>query len=136
MGVWRVDLESDTNFYGQPETLFAVKNDPLAYYVNDGSQVGDVYCTAIGRSTNTGLTAESPLNSLATLLGRYKVDHGDTVYVDTGIYALTAPLEIRVDSGSSTNYITSKAAPTSCRRHRDTNSGGGAVDDLQYIRNR
>lgn len=135
-GVWRVELEADTNVCGQTETLFAVKNDPLAYYVNDGSQLGDVYCMAIGRSTNTGLTVESPLNSLATLLGRYKVDHGDTVYVDTGIYALTAPLEIRVESGSSTNYLVFQGSTNEAAGGTViTNSSGGAVVDLQYSRN-
>lgn len=134
-GVWRVELEADTNVCGQTETLFAVKNDPLAYYVNDGSQLGDVYCMAIGRSTNTGLTVESPLNSLATLLGRYKVDHGDTVYVDTGIYALTAPLEIRVESGSSTNYLVFQGSTNEAAGGTViTNSGGGAVVDLQNSR--
>ena len=135
LGAWRVELESDPGVFGQTDNPFAVKNDPSAYYVNDVSTNGDVYCSAIGRSTNNGLTAATPLNSLASLLGRYKVEPGDTVYVDTGVYALSAPLEIRAETASSTNYLviqgsTNEAAGGSVI----TNSGSGAVIDLQSSR--
>jgi hypothetical protein len=46
MGVWRVCTTN--GLCGQTETPFAVKNDPLFYYVNDGSTNNDVYCTAPG----------------------------------------------------------------------------------------
>ena len=41
-GVWRV-CTTNSSVCGQTETLFAIKNDPVAYYVNDNSTVGDVY---------------------------------------------------------------------------------------------
>ncbi len=136
MGVWQVVLEGATNVYGQTETLFAVKNEPLAYYVNDGSTLGDVFSSAIGRSTNSGLSATSPLNSLATLLGRYKVEHGDTVYVDTGVYALSVPLVVSVPAVAPTNYLVIQGSPNEKFGGTVfTNSGSGAVLDLQYSQN-
>ncbi len=135
-GVWRVELQSATNIFGQTETLFAVKNEPLAYYVNDGSQLGDVYCSAIGRSTNSGLTTNEPLNSLATLLGRYKVEHGDTVYVDTGVYSQSVPLVVSVPAAAPTNYLVIQGSPNEKFGGTVfTNSGDGAVFDLQATRN-
>lgn len=132
MGVWQVVLEGATNFYGQTETLFAVKNEPLAYYINDGSTLGDVYCSAIGRSTNSGLSAAAPLNSLATLLGRYKVEHGDTVYVDTGVYPLSVPLVVSVPAVAPTNYLVIQGSwNEKYGGSVFTNSGSGAVFDLQ-----
>lgn len=103
-GVWRV-CTTNSSVCGQTETLFAIKNDPVAYYVNDNSTVGDVYCTGPGRATNSGLSAAAPLNSLATLLSRYKVEHGDTVYVDTGVYPRTAPLTIAISAIAPTNRL-------------------------------
>lgn len=132
MGVWRVQLESDTNVYGQTETLFAVKNEPLAYYINDGSTLGDVFCDGMGRSTNSGLSAAAPLNSLATLLGRYKVEHGDTVYVDTGVYPLGVPLVVSVPSVAPTNYLVIQGSwNEKYGGSVFTNSGSDAVLDLQ-----
>ena len=136
MGVWKVELESDTNVFGQTETLFAVKNDPVVYYVNDGSTNHDVYCTAAGSPTNTGVSKDSPLDSLETLQNRLKVEHGDTIYVDTGIYSRSTPLVFAVPSASATNWLviqgsTNEAAGGSVF----TNSGGsGAVLDLQAVR--
>ncbi len=73
MGVWEVrTTTNDPPIVGQTETYFAIKNDPVAYYVNDSRTNGDVYCEAAGRASNTGLTPDSPLDSLETLLGRYE----------------------------------------------------------------
>lgn len=104
-GVWRVELATDSNVFGQTETLFAVKNDPLAYYINDASTDGDVYCTGPGSAARTGLSPGEPMDSITRLFGRYKVDPGDIVYVDTGVYPLAAPLEIAVAAVGATNRL-------------------------------
>ncbi len=135
MGVWKVELAADTNVFGQTETLFAIKNDPLAYYVNDGSTSGDVYCSAAGSSANTGLSASFPLNSLETLMGRYKVEPGDTVYVDTGIYSRSTPLVISVPSVAATNFLVVQGSTNEMAGGSVfTNSSSGAVIDLQNSR--
>lgn len=105
MGAWKVVLANDSNVYGQTETLFAVKNEPANYYVNDASTNGDVYCTTEGSGNFDGLSPETPLNSLETLLGRYKVEPGDTVYVDTGFYVRTGPMVVSVFSPGATNRL-------------------------------
>lgn len=105
MGVWKVSTTNVPPIVGQTETLFAIKNDPLAYYVNDGATDGDVYCTAIGQAANSGLASDNPLDSLARLFGRYKVEPGDVVYVDTGTYPLTAPLEFAASTAGTTNRL-------------------------------
>ena len=106
MGVWRVvTATNDPAIESRTETLFAVKNAPFEYFVNDASTNGDVYCTAGGQSTNTGTSAQAPLDSLERLFGRYKVEHGDTVYVDTGIYPRSSPLVISAQPQGSTNFL-------------------------------
>ena len=135
-GVWRVVLESDPSVYGQTETLFAVKNDPLAYFINDGSTDGDVYCSAIGRATNTGLSSNAPLNSMETLFNRYKIEHGDTIYVDTGVYPRGTPLVISVPATAPTNYLVIQGSTNELAGGSVfTNSGSGAVIDIQGSRN-
>ena len=56
------------------------------YYVNDASLTGDLYCTAPGSPANDGLSAATPLESLAHVLGANRLGAGDVVYVDTGVY--------------------------------------------------
>ena len=59
------------------------------YYVNDNSTTGDVYCTAIGASGNTGLTKGSPkqtITQINALTGGSALANGDTVFVDAGTY--------------------------------------------------
>ncbi len=135
MGVWRVELESDTNNYGQTETLFAIKNDPLSYYLNDASTNGDIYCSAIGTSTNTGLTTNSPMNSLSSLLARYKIEHGDTIYVDTGIYPLSSTLAISVPAVAPTNYLVIQGSTNEAAGGSVFTNSSGAVIDLQNVQN-
>lgn len=105
MGVWRIITTNEPVIEGRTETLFAVKNKALEYYVNDSSTNGDVYCFAAGSSTNSGLSAQAPMDTLARLLGRYKVEHGDTVYVDTGLYPRSTPLVLVAPPLATTNYL-------------------------------
>ena len=58
------------------------------YYVNDSSTVGDVFTTAPGNNANDGKSPATPLASLPGLLTLYTFHPGDTIYVDTGAYAL------------------------------------------------
>lgn len=110
MGVWRV-VTTDGLICGQTETYFALKNEPLAYYVNDASTEGDVYCWAPGNAENDGLTAETPLNSIARIFEKYKIEAGDTIYVDTGKYELSQTWSLRdISGGSATNMLKIKGS--------------------------
>ena len=131
MGVWKIELVGNTNVYSRTETLFAIKNDPANYYVNDAATDGDVYCTAAGKATNDGLSPATPMLSLETLLGRYKVEPGDTVYVDTGTYPRSSTLTIAISTPGATNNLviqgsTNEAAGGSLF----TNSAASAVFEL------
>lgn len=136
MGVWEVRTTTNVPpIIGQTETYFALKNEPVAYYVNDGQTNGDVYCEAAGSASNTGLTPDSPLHSLATLLARYKVEHGDIVYVDTGAYPRSTPLVIAIPSVGATNRLVIQGSTNEWAGGTVfTNSGSGAVVELDTCR--
>ncbi len=133
-GVWRV-MTTNGSIVGQTTNLFAIKNDPLAYYVNDSSTNGDVYCTAIGRSTNTGVSADSPIDAVDRLLGLYKVEPGDTIYVDTGIYPRSSPLVLAIPSVESTNRLVIQGSTNEAAGGSVFTNASGAVIELQNTRN-
>ncbi|MFZ4394357.1 MAG: choice-of-anchor Q domain-containing protein [Kiritimatiellia bacterium] len=89
------------------------------YYVNDSVLDGDVYCTAAGSLVSDGLTPASPKDSLTHLLESCALAPGDTVYVDTGLYAPT---------GSA--VVTTSSYGTPDRFVRITGSPNGSVFDL------
>lgn len=113
--LWRVVLQTNVAVYGQSATNCAVRNQPMKFYVNDASSVGDVYCGALGSPFNNALTTNTPQFSLQTVLNTYDLEAGDVVYVDTGIYNLATPTRViwsrGGDSGGnvviqgSTNYF-------------------------------
>ncbi len=137
MGVWRVSTTNEPPIFGQTDTnvLFAIKNDPLAYYINDSSTTGDVYCTAPGSTSNTGLEPEFPKLSLATLLGQYQIEQGDTVYVDTGIYPRSTPLVIQVSTESPTNYLIIQGSTNYAAGGTVLTNSGTQVMEIQETRN-
>ena len=75
-------------------------NIGTVYYVNDTSTVGDTLTTAIGSSTNTGLTPGSPKASVQQVLDAYDLNPGDVIYVDTGTYSGTFTV-VAQDAGVS-----------------------------------
>lgn len=56
-------------------------------YVNDAALTGDVYCTAIGNDSNSGLSAALPKLTLTAALGI--AVNGDVIYVDAGTWTGT-----------------------------------------------
>ncbi|MBN1672443.1 MAG: right-handed parallel beta-helix repeat-containing protein [Kiritimatiellae bacterium] len=78
----------------------------LTYYVNDGSTANDVYCSAAGNDANSGLSPASPKATVQAVIDSYDLEPGDVVYVDTGLYVLSADIEIgEEDSGNATNHL-------------------------------
>lgn len=134
MGSWRVELEGDASVYGQTETLFSVKNEPLSYYVNDSSTNGDVYCTAKGLPGNNGISRETPMDSLDRVFGRYKLEPGDKVYVDTGVYRKNGSVVLAPSFGTDTNADWLVIQGSTNRAAGGTvleNEGTGAVLELR-----
>ena len=54
-------------------------------YVNNNATAGDVYCTAIGNDSNSGLTPALPKATLNAAIGI--AVNGDIIYIDKGTYA-------------------------------------------------
>ena len=89
---WKVESEENEEIFALSELSFVLHNGPIAYYVNDETfDAGDVYCTAAGNSTNSGISPDSPKRWISEILDAYHPQAGDIIYVDTGVYAPTEP---------------------------------------------
>ena len=112
---------------------FTVHNSGLAYYVNDASTTNDVYCMGAGSSGNDGLTPATPKASLLAILDAYALGPGDTVYVDTGTYVLTADTVVTAwDDGSPTGSVTIQGSPKGAVLNRNSTAYGAYALYLDY----
>ncbi len=77
-------------------SLFAKR--PRLYYVNVGNDsdlVDNQYTTAPGSAANDGLSPETPVDSLQTLLGRSLAFRpGDIIYLDHGVYEVSTNIQL------------------------------------------
>lgn len=66
------------------------------YYVNDLSTEWDYYCSTAGLPwpEHSGLSPNQPLNAIQGVIDNYSLNPGDTIYVDTGSYYLSAPIKL------------------------------------------
>jgi parallel beta-helix repeat protein len=107
LGRWKITSTSNTNLTDATDNVFALRNTPLSFYVNDLGSAGDVYCTALGSSTNLGVAPSGPQASVQAVLALWDLEPGDTVYVDTGAYTLSDPITVgSFDAGTATNRVT------------------------------
>jgi len=84
------------------DAVFLIANSGTVYFVNDQFLSDDEYTTAVGDDRNTGKSPDVPMASLRALLAAYDLGPGDTIYVDTGDYALLSNVLIDAeDSGVS-----------------------------------
>ena len=104
LGVWQVQDEVESAVFDRSDVFFAVRNDPLNFYVNDASIDGDAYTTSVGDPANLGSSPAEPKDSVAGILDAWDLEPGDTIYVDTGQYWIENTLTIdRFDAWESTN---------------------------------
>jgi autotransporter-associated beta strand protein/parallel beta-helix repeat protein len=86
----KLTYEPNTALTDQSREGFSIPVDGSAgshsYYINDASQTGDEYTTAVGDDRNTGSTPGDPKANLLALLRSYPIGPSDTVYIDTGYY--------------------------------------------------
>ena len=70
------------------DAVFEIKDaSAKVIYLNDGSTASDTWCSAVGSSANTGLSAASPLDSFQSVIERYpSLGAGDEIRVDTGVF--------------------------------------------------
>ncbi|MDP2325325.1 MAG: hypothetical protein Q8N51_15040, partial [Gammaproteobacteria bacterium] len=132
---WRLFC-MENNEIGDTSGIFGLRNGgTIPYYVNDASTNGDVYCTAIGQSTNSGASVDSPLDSVERLIGRYKIEPGDTIYVDTGLYPRSSPLVLAIPVVASTNRLVIQGSTNEAAGGSVFTNAGGAVIELLNTRN-
>lgn len=89
----RVAFTNDTAINGSA-TLPTRPYEACSYYVNNNSTNGDLWCKQPGSDAADGLSPYTPVASLQTILDRYTLGPGDTVYVDAGTYALTGNVTV------------------------------------------
>ena len=92
-----------------------------SYYINDGSSVSDMWCTAIGNDANSGLTPALPKLTVQNLMTKVTLAPGDNVYIDTGTYLLSAEVKVTL-SGTDVLPISFIASPYGVTYNRQ-NSG-------------
>lgn len=90
----RVVCNQNPLVYDATKSPFTVLRRSARYYVNDANTNGDWYCSAPGADNNTGASPNQPIASLAELLKKVRLGPGDTVFVDTGYYALSSNIVI------------------------------------------
>lgn len=116
-GYWRISSEQNPSVNDQSDRRFALRNQGLQFFVNDGSVAGDVYTTAAGNPTNHGVLASAPNNSITNILRQWDIEPGDTIYVDTGTYLLTAPIVFGTEQAwVDTTNLTALAAGLATNR--------------------
>jgi hypothetical protein len=72
---------------------FIYRNGSFAYYINDASTVGDVYCGAPGSDENVGTSSNLPMANLHALVAKFiTFGPGDRIFIDTGSYTATNPV--------------------------------------------
>jgi len=97
----RVGLDADRTVFDESDSTFTLQEGGSAYYVNDGSTIGDEWCTAPGDDANDGLSPATPKASPQAILDSYDLEPGDTVYVDTGTYELSTGVTMAAEDGGS-----------------------------------
>ena len=103
---WQIVSEIDGGILDVTDTLFALRNDPLSFYVNDAVFDGDdEYTSAIGTAGNHGDLSSAPKDSIQAIIDTYDLEPGDTVFIDDGTYAESILVD-EFDAGSGTNLVT------------------------------
>ena len=95
------------------------------YYVNDTNLAGDVYCSVVGNTTNSGTNAASPKATLQEIIDAFTLTGGDIVYIDTGIYTDSAAFYS--EGGSAGSYLLIQGSTNYSAGGSVINSGGGVV---------
>lgn len=96
-GYYRAKVMSNADTCYSEEYFF---NNGSVYYVNDKNTVGDKYCTSPGSSSNNGLSPDSPLREISEVFDLYDLYSGDSILLDSGLYAPFEIRDIQVDKGA------------------------------------
>jgi hypothetical protein len=100
------------------------------YFVNDTSTNNDQWCSAPGSTTNNGLSGSSPKASINALLAAVSLTNNDTVYIDTGSYALSGNV-VLTNSGGPGARITLRGVPNGTFLDRGSKTNGAACIEVR-----
>jgi len=109
------------------------------YYVNDVHTNGDVWCSVAGDAGNNGLSVTSPVDTVQAVIDGYVLTGGDTIYVDSGTYPLSAEIAITsADEGTATNAMVTIVGNTNLtvfdRNSRSGSARAFRVNNAAFIR--
>ena len=96
-GLIRITDSVTPSVWDDTDIVFVVGPAGHDYYVNipgDTDFSDNEYTSAAGDNTNSGTDGAHPMASLRALINAYDLEPGDTVWIDTGMYDLVAPVEI------------------------------------------
>jgi len=114
----QASLVSNPSILDRSTETFTIPENGHSFYVNDASQTGDVYTSAIGSNRNTGKLPGKPKPLLTSLLRAYNLGGADTVNVDTGNYYHFDPVIISGNpavGGDQGCYDHRSIQPLQCR---------------------
>lgn len=104
------------------------------FYVNDGTTNLDLWCSTMGDDANDGATPATPKASLQDLLADHKLEPGDVVRLDSGLYSLQSEVCVgREDGGVPGRQVTFEASPLGVCFDRGTNAGNCWKIDADYV---
>ena len=142
----RITLAGDPAVTTQSREAFSLVSPGItSFYVDDPSSYstaagGEQYVTAPGFNRNTGTTPGDPKASLLALLGSYRLQPGDTVYVDRGTYPIVRNVVINGQLSQGGNAGFTLTGPTNAGLQAvfdrgNTNTGCVAfdIDDAAYV---
>ncbi|CAG5077378.1 PKD domain-containing protein [Parvicella tangerina] len=87
------------------------------FYVNDNDQTFDLYCSAVGNNSNTGLTPADPFETLAQAISLASA--GDLILVDAGTYT-----DMNISLTPTLNNLTIRGASVSTTIFEGTTGSG------------
>jgi len=126
----RLICNQDTSTSDTTERFY-IHNHGLAYFVNDASTVGDMYCAAPGNDANDGLTSATAKATVKSLLDAYDLEPGDRVYVDAGLYHLGANVILgAAASGDATGYVRLQGVAGRTVLDRGSSAGGACCLEI------
>jgi parallel beta-helix repeat protein len=108
-----------------PQFLKFISPPGTGYFINDGMDGTEVWCTAAGNDANDGLSPSTPKRTLTNLIRVYTLKSNDIVYIDVGTHKYK-PVFKSSDQGSTGKYLTIMGAGV---------AGGTTIFDGEFINN-
>lgn len=104
------------------------------FYVNDNSLTGDIYTTAVGSNSNSGLSPGSPKASISAILNTYTLSSCDTIFVDKGTYIDEVVINAQHSGNNQGFVVISGAGVDASILNAATNKNNISLNQVDYIK--